>query len=362
MLDRAERTLRESDRGFPHYADPDSGEWSRSPDGDWTGGFWNGVLWLATAADDRFRPSALEWTERMCARVDSETVFRGFLFWYGAALGALLAGESRARVVALEGALGLARLYNPQAGLIPLGDDAEEASSTGRGEANIDGVPGGTPLLAWAARETNRPELAEWAATHVRRHLELCMRDDGSVCQSATFNPETGAAIRRYTHKGVHDDSTWTRAQAWAMLGLAQASAWTAEDFTGPLTRVCDWWVEHLPEDRVALWDFDAPMRDDTERDTSGTAIAAAALLKAAELVPARAAGYRACAHEMVDALVGHHLTPVTPEDPRPPGILLDGCYNRRIDLATRNELIWGDYFLLEALMVRSGRLEPLSI
>ena len=31
-------------------------------------------------------------------------------------------------------------------------------------------------------------------------------------------------------------------------------------------------------------------------------------------------------------------------------GILTEGCYNRRNGLATRSELIWGSYYLYEAL------------
>ncbi|MFI6317658.1 hypothetical protein ACIBG8_09070 [Nonomuraea sp. NPDC050556] len=30
-------------------------------------------------------------------------------------------------------------------------------------------------------------------------------------------------------------------------------------------------------------------------------------------------------------------------------GGLVDGCYNLRKAIAPRNELVWGDYFLLEA-------------
>lgn len=65
----------------------------------------------------------------------------------------------------------------------------------------------------------------------------------------------------------------------------------------------------------------------------------------------------------MVEALIGRHLTPTGPEDLRPPGILAaGGCYNRRMGLATSNELIWGDYFFFEALLVLEGVVEPVLI
>jgi hypothetical protein len=41
-----------------------------------------------------------------------------------------------------------------------------------------------------------------------------------------------------------------------------------------------------VPADRVVFWDFDAAAEPDTPRDTSGTAIAAAVLLKLAALAP----------------------------------------------------------------------------
>ena len=197
------------------------------------------------------------------------------------------------------------------------------------------------------------------ARSHAERHVGLCIREDGSVCQSAAFDPATGALVRRYTHKGVTDDSTWTRAQAWGMLGYAHALRWLGTEFGATATLVADWWVEHLPADGVAYWDFDAP---GTLRDTSGTAIAAASLIKLAAMLPDRAEVYRATAERMVDAMVERHLTPTSTADRRPVGILADGCYNQRIGLATSHELIWGDYFLLESLLGLAGTLDTTRI
>ena len=145
-------------KGFPHYGDAATGGWTTSPGGDWTGGFWNGMLWLAhvRTGEDRFREWAERWTRLLEPRARSETVFRGFLFYYGAALGSILSGNEFAREVGLAGARGLATLYNEKAGAIPLGTEAEEASDPGRrGRAatNVDGVQG-SALLFWAARET----------------------------------------------------------------------------------------------------------------------------------------------------------------------------------------------------------------
>jgi hypothetical protein len=42
--------------------------------------------------------------------------------------------------------------------------------------------------------------------------------------------------------------------------------------------RGADWWIAHVPEDRVAFWDFDDPAIPDTERDTAATAVASSGL------------------------------------------------------------------------------------
>ena len=94
----------------------------------------------------------------------------------------------------------------------------------------------------------------------------------------------------------------------------------------------------------------------DSNRDTSATAIAAASLLKLSALSrdERKRQAWRSAAEATVRALVERHLG----EE----GGLWDGCFNKRIGLATRHELIWGTYYLFEALHVLAGRLEPSRI
>ena len=143
------------------------------------------------------------------------------------------------------------------------------------------------------------------------------------------------------------------------MLGFSQAVCTGAEEFCDVAIRVSDWWCDHLPETNVVPWDFDDP---EGLRDTSGAAIACASLLKLAAVANGRSSKYTDCAEAMVDALVAGHLTGVDPADHRPPGMLIDGCYSPRISLAPANELIWGDYFLFEALAVLGGFVDPQEI
>lgn len=359
LIGRALETHRTPEPGFPHYADTASGRWTRSPDGDWTGGFFVGELWLAASLGvSGARDAATEWSRALLPRAQSDTVFRGFLFWYGAGIGAQLLGDPEARRIASIGAQGLASSFDEDLGLITLGGAAEEAHSVGKYETNIDGVPGSAPLLYWAADNGGGATMIEMARSHVERHTALLLRDDDSVIQSATLDPRTGAAVKTYTHKGVSDTSTWARAQAWAMLGLSQAAQHDPERFAAPLRRVCDWWTRNLPASGISYWDFDASA-DVSEPlvDTAATAIAAAALLKARSVAGMPGRDYEKVATTMVTTLVTDYLDLRSADTP-PRGVLGGGCYNHRENLATSNELVWGTYFLLESLLVLGGEID----
>jgi unsaturated chondroitin disaccharide hydrolase len=358
---RVEDTARSASKGLPHFADPATKQWTWSPDGDWTGGYFCAMLWLGAAtgpaADrDRWLGWARKFSERLRPRLASESSSRALLFYYGAALGSILWGDREARGLALEAAAALAKMYNPRAGVLPLGGAFEEVSNVGATEAEIDMVQA-VALLMWACRESGDRSLKEIAASHARRHIDFCLRPDGSICQSATFDPQSGAMTRRYTHKGISDNSTWARAQAWGMLGWALSAQWCEDaSFLEPAGRAADWWIANVPADHVAFWDFDDPAIPNTHRDTSATAIAAASLLKLAALSrdEGRRQAWRAAAEATAHALIERHLG----EE----GGLWDGCFNQRIGLATKHELVWGTYYLFEALHVLDGRLDPMRI
>lgn len=122
--------------------------------------------------------------------------------------------------------------------------------------------------------------------------------------------------------------------------------------------------MDNVPEDGVAFWDFADPGIPEVERDTSATTIAAASLLKLGKIVVEDdlRARYRDAAEQTVRTLVERYLTPTGTNDPRVPGILTEGCYNKHIDLATRNELIWSDYYLFEALQVLAGNIKAAEV
>jgi unsaturated chondroitin disaccharide hydrolase len=308
LIRRVDRTLAESAGRFPVTADPETGEWTWSRDGAWCGGFWVGLLELAARASGsrRFSAAADDFAARLAPRVTSPTVLRGFLFWYGAAL-------ARRPDTAGEAAALLAADFDATLGVVPPGPDDVKLYSWPRPGACIDAVPGTVELLRFGG-------YADLADAHARNTYRLCARPDGGLLQCANLD---GA----YSENGATPTSIWSRGHAWGMLGLVQAGHTTLA------ASAADWWLANVPADRVAYWDFSST----AVRDTSATAIAAAAM--------ARLGGaYRDAARATVDALMTSHRNA--------DGVLVDGCTTlKSTDGTFRHELIWGDYFLMEALL-----------
>ena len=202
------------------------------------------------------------------------------------------------------------------------------------------------------------------------RVIQLHLRDDGSFIQSSSLDPQSGAVLRHYTHKGYSDTSIWGRAQSWGVLLSVMSYAWEPAEvrWLRAAEHGADWWIAHAPSDRVAFWDFDDPRIPRVERDTAATAAMACGMLKLAALAdPARRSEYRRYAEATVKAMIERYLTPVGSSDHRVPGILTEGCFNRRpdsrrLDAAANNELIFGSYYLFEALHILTGKIDPQTI
>ena len=154
---------------------------------------------------------------------------------------------------------------------------------------------------------------------------------------------------------------SWARAQSWGLVGFAQAYAWTRDPFFADAAmRLADWWLAAVPADRVAFWDFKDPAIPSTQRDTSATAMTAAALLKLGRIAPTatQRTRYAEAGAATVRALVEGYLTPTHASDARPRGILTEGCWQRNEGMGMRDELIWGDYYLFESLLLLAGRID----
>ena len=220
MVDRVDATLSTLDGGFPLVADPETGAWTTTEDGNWCGGHWIGLLWLAAerTGADRFAEAARAYTDRMAAADDLlASMFAGMNYNYAGFRAFDLTGEDRFRTLGLRGADAMVSLYHERARQIPVGEytiagPAEQFEfagtvgdrSPGSQIGAVDMVYTSVPILWRAHRETDEDRYREIATAHVDRHHDWYVREDGSTVQEAEFDPE--ARKRQEESAGFTED------------------------------------------------------------------------------------------------------------------------------------------------------------
>lgn len=155
--------------------------------------------------------------------------------------------------------------------------------------------------------------------THLRPEAATILAKNGyggqlySTCHVANVNPKSGEVKWRWTAQGYTNESTWSRGQAWAVLGYAQTYNWTKDTlFLEVACGVAEYFLHRLESApacvdvsvveeatgtarligrHVPLWDFDAPSDDPADlppRDTSAGVIAANGMLLLSQALSAR--------------------------------------------------------------------------
>jgi unsaturated chondroitin disaccharide hydrolase len=176
------------------------------------------------------------------------------------------------------------------------------------------------------------------------------VRDDGSTFQNFCFEPKTGERLGGGTKQGLSATSCWSRGQAWGVTGVPFTYSYMKNDDIIPkYYKIVDYYLSHLPTDKVAYWDLD--FTDGGEpRDSSAAAIAVCGLLEACKVMPLDAEHkerYYNAALEIMNALIDECTTAGTDAE----GLLAHGTYYYAGRLGIDECCIWGDYFYLEALM-----------
>lgn len=369
----AEKTAEDERRigvEFPHVTEPD-GRWRTWPasisagytgeawsHGNWTCGFWVGLLLAAhlRTGEPRFLAWAAERMRLVAPRAaDPNTHDIGFIFSSSAVPAHHLTGERWYADLALAAADRLrARLVTTRTGAYlsswgPLSDPRGRASSAIDTMANL-------PLLYWAARTSDDGSFRLAAEAHAVKTREAFVRSDGSTYHAVEYDTGTGARRRGYTFQGHHDESLWSRGQAWAIYGYAATTRATGKrEYLDLAERLAARYAERLGERAVPPWDFDDPSPRPPE-DSAAAAIVASALIDLGALHPDREAGDRwtARAAGTLEALCRNYLA----RDPGHRGLLRHGCYSRPHRDGVDSAVMFGDFYFVEALckLVLPGR------
>ncbi len=349
---------------------PAIGPFAEGANRGWTTSFWPGMTWIAweTTGDAFFREAGLahaaDFARRLRSDEDLDTHDLGFLYTLAAVAPWRLLGDDAddrvraaaadARAAALDAADRLMRRFLEPAGIVQAWGDLSDPGQ--RGRTIIDSLMN-MPLLTWAGEQTGEPRFADAVRRHTTQLRENILRDDDTTFHTFYWDAETGRPLRGATEQGAFDDSCWARGQAWGIYGFAMNHRATGDPALLDASRRCaDYFLTHLPADRVPFWDMVYSDGADAPRDSSSAAIAVTGLIELAEALEARdgdtqaaadAERYRAAAIEMLHSLIDGY-TPATPD--ASDAVILHSVYDFPKSVGVDEGTLWGDYFYLESL------------
>lgn len=325
------------------------------PDGSnhgWTTGFYTGMLWLAlelTGEDtwhEAARAQVPSFVQRFRDEIDIDLHDNGFLY----SLSCVPAWRSGKDTMARDAAVGAAgrmlRRVHETPGVIQSWgalDNPEE-----RGRAIIDSLMN-MPLLYWASEVSGDKRYREAALRHVSLLRDHIIRPDGSTFHTFHWDVHTGEPLGASTHQGYADDSVWARGQAWGIYGFVLSYQFTTDSsYLDASKRCADYFLAHLPESGIPLWDFSLTPEQDSQRDSSAAAIAVCGLKVLAR--EAGEAGYSHAADNILDSLVRECAS-----SPPATDLLREGVYGKPMNVGVNEGCLWGDYFYIEALLRRQS-------
>lgn len=349
---------------WPYHADPKTGEWVTADDGDWCGGHRVECLRILGVLKDR--PDLITGARARCEalrpKLEREDQFRGHRFHYSAARPCDHTGDHTLCTLALAAVDAVSAIEMPVNGAMPIGMQLQVKSTTlaSRSIVAVDNVHPNLRQDWWAWYETDDDTFLYGAIVNPDVTLQDFTRPDGSMVTFVEYDPDKGRVLREFTLLGAHDESCWSRRQAWAIAGFPRSWEETGERcYLDAAEKLADYWFERTGPGGVPPWDF-----DDTSTHAPLDTLAAAIMLEQLARVQAgevrdkgAAAPFLARLKPMIEGLCAH-LTPLAPDDMRPRGMLVDGCFNQPRDLANRSELISGNANLLMALScLETGRV-----
>lgn len=310
--------------GWPHYTEgahnntPQDfvlpGTYVNYPASGWTSGFFPDSLWQAyrrrvdlTDADSvsSCEPSSEQWLSMAKAWTDplqtnanlTNTHDLGFLAKPFES--AMQIQQNDEYLPVLQNmSMNLAARFEPGAGVIRSWDCESFASASCVSNDSVLVIIDNMMNLALLARSassyTQNSTLLDIARSHADQTMANHVRPDGSSFHVCDYSATSGDVYLCRTAQGLADNSTWARGQAWGIYGFAEFYSLTGEiKYLETSKLMANWFIRHLPEDRLPFWDFNADYKPGvTPRDSSAATIAASGMILLQEQLENLGHGY----------------------------------------------------------------------
>jgi len=338
---------------------------------DWTSGFFPGCLWLVYeyTKDPAFKEMAEKQTEKLDGILKLKTQHDiGFQVNNSFGNGYRLTGNETYQEMVVGGADKLAARFNPIVGCTK----SWESRSEWNYPVIIDNMMN-LEILANAMRITGDKKYIDIAKIHANTTMKNHFREDGSCFHVLLYDEETGEVLKKQTHQGFCDASTWSRGQAWALYGFTMMYRETKDlAFLVQARRIAAFILPMLPWDGVPEWDFNAPgtkhafnmsaegapkadeyhwhQGDPVFRDSSAGAIMASAFVELSSFTQGKeSADYIKTAETILRTLASPEY--LAGEGKNGGFLLKHGVRNLHRWNGVDIPLTYGDYYFLEALL-----------
>jgi len=319
---------------------------------DWCSGFFPGELWYLYeyTHDKKWMDLAKTYTTPIEGqKTNGGTHDMGFKVYCSVGNGYRLTKDQHYKDVIIEAAQTLSTRFNPKVGSIKSWDN-----KMWKFPVIIDNMMN-LELLFEATKLSGDSSFYKIAVTHANTTMKNHFRPDYSSYHVVSYDPETGAVLKKQTHQGYADESAWARGQSWGLYGYTMCYRETKNKaYLRQAENIAKFILNNpnLPKDLVPYWDFNAPGIPNEPRDASAAAIMASALY---ELSTYSENGklYRSKADMIVKNLTEHYTAA--------PGasqgfILLHSTGSKPSNSEVDVPINYADYYYLEALL-RQKRL-----
>lgn len=358
-----ERTGEPTGKNYPRTMN-DKGELVTTNMYDWTPGFFPGSLWYLyeLTGDSTWRDKAEVWTQSLePLKTFTGHHDLGFMMYCSYGNANRLAPKPAYKDIIIQSAESLITRF----------DERTQAIKSWNGGRNWDDVEWYFPvivdnmmnleMLFAATKLSGDKRFYDIAVTHANTTIKNHIREDYGSYHVVDFDTITGAAANKATAQGFSDNSTWSRGQAWMVYGFTMMYRETKDQtYLNVAKKMADYFLNHLPEDLIPVWDFNVGEEGYTPgqrsnavkfqeklRDASAGAIACSALFELADL--AKEPLYSVYAMNMLKSLSSPQYRATLGTNAN---FLIEHCvgsipHNFEID----KPLVYADYYYLEALV-----------
>jgi unsaturated chondroitin disaccharide hydrolase len=319
---------------------------------DWCSGFFPGELWYLYeyTHDKKWMDLAKTFTTPIEGqKTDGTTHDLGFKVYCSAGNAYRLTKDQHYKDVVIEAAKTLSTRFNPKVGCIKSWDNKKWLFPV-----IIDNMMN-LELLFEATKLSGDSSFYKIAVSHANTTIKNHFRPDYSSYHVVSYDPETGAVLKKQTHQGYADESAWARGQSWGLYGYTMCYRETKNKaYLRQAENIAKFILNNpnLPKDLVPYWDFNAPTIPNEPRDASAAAVMASALYELSTYSD-NSKMYRSKADMIVKNLTEHYTAaPGTSKG----FILLHSTGSKPSNSEVDVPLSYADYYYLEALL-RQKRL-----